>query len=112
MLRHSHIEHIFANVPGDLHLRFSWPLGGLRCYPLAFGMKIAELMPRLLRQCSEPKCPPDADGVQIFQSLTFNWDDDFDMCRDANLADCIIYLRGATSLRIPERWRPHLPTFI
>lgn len=74
-----------------------------------FGKRIADIMPRLLGECVEPSCPPGADGVDLFNSIHFDWDDKFSMCEDADIRPCVVYLRGLHGLRIPSSWRPHLP---
>ena len=79
----------------------------IRCYPLRFGMKIVEIFPRLLKDCKPVECPPDANGETIFESMEYG-----DMCPDADLRSCILYIRGSVRLQIPPSWRKHLPTHI
>ena len=79
----------------------------IRCYPLRFGMKIVEIFPRLLKDCKPVECPPDANGETIFESMEYG-----DMCPDADLRSCILYIRGSVRLQIPPSLRKHLPTHI
>lgn len=74
---------------------------------MRFGMKIAEIMPKLLRDCRRKEAPPEADGQVVFRNMSFD-----DMWDDAELKSCIVYLRGSRNLRIPEGWREILPTSI
>ena len=70
-------------------------------------MKIVEIFPRLLTDCKPVECPPDANGPTIFESMEYG-----DMCSDADLRTCILYIRGSYRLQIPSRWRQLLPTHI
>lgn len=68
-------------------------------------------MPRFLADCVVMQhCPNEQTGKDIFQSLDFLWDNDFEMCRDCNILEVIIYLRGGMSLNIPSDWRGLLPS--
>lgn len=85
-----------------------WPVAWeIRCYPLRFGMKIVEIFPRLLKDCKPVECPPDANGATIFESMEYG-----DMCSDADIRSCILYIRGSYSIQIPTSWRKLLPTHI
>ena len=70
-------------------------------------MKIVEIFPRLLKDCKPVECPPDANGATIFESMEYG-----DMCSDADIRTCILYIRGSYSLQIPPSWRKLLPTHI
>ena len=43
------------------------------------------------------------DPLECYKNT--EWDDYWD---DASIFDCICYLRGNHSLKIPAEWRPHL----
>ena len=64
-------------------------LDHMRCYPLLFGLKVADLMPYLLEDCQVPECPPEANGKEIFQSMKYD-----DLWEDASLSECCVYVRG------------------
>ena len=66
-------------------------------------------MPRLLEKCLQPSREACESGRDIFASLAFDLENDFEMCRDADLRESIFYLRGGKGLRIPAEWRPLLP---
>lgn len=66
-------------------------------------------MPRLLLKCQRLEGQPEHIGFDSWDTLSWPWGDDFQMCEDAEIRECIIYLRGARSLRIPLEWRARLP---
>ena len=47
----------------------------------------------------------DGEAKKLFLELEWT-----DMCEDASLVEVAHFLRGCTGLKIPEGWRPLLPT--
>ncbi|CAE7253079.1 unnamed protein product [Symbiodinium necroappetens] len=76
-------------------------------YPPQFGLRLVELHDQVLAtQRGTPELPKDLPtAVDTFSMMSFD-----DLWEDANMVECIRYIRGGTSLRIPENFRPLLPT--
>lgn len=87
----------------------SYRSSALRVYPEAFGRRVAELMPMLLRdrKGSDVKIsvPRNRTALELFQALSFS-----DLVEDGELIQVARYLRGSTRLCVPPAWRPVLPT--
>lgn len=68
-------------------------------------MRAAKLIPKLIAEPKPAKEMNHACAKNLFQQLPMGdcWD-------DAMLFDVAMYLRGSKSLKIPEDWRPVLPT--
>ena len=80
----------------------------LRRYPKAFGKRVAALMPKLLKHRKGIEVDSvfrNRSALDIFQEMSFG-----DMVEDGLLRKVACYLRGQKALRIPEVWRPLLPT--
>ena len=74
-------------------------------YPLRFGLRMLRLLPQLQKaKASMQPVPSDLDAKTVFASSTFA-----DLWSDAQMEDCIRYVRGNRSLAIPEEWRAMLP---
>lgn len=78
-----------------------------RHYPPQFGLRLVELHDQVLAsQKGTPQLPEEvSSAMDTFCSMAYD-----DMWEDACMSDCIRYIRGGTSLRIPEVFRPLLPT--
>ena len=81
-----------------------------RTYPLQFGQKITQLMPLLT---STAECRPvftaeiraKTNIKELFANMP--WDDAW---HDAGMPAVVQYLKGNRHLRIPEDWKPYLPS--
>ena len=72
---------------------------------MKFGLKMLRVLPRLRKGKAESSpAPEDVLAEDIFKSCTFE-----DVWDDAQLPQCLQYLKGNFSLQIPEAWRRHLP---
>ena len=77
----------------------------LRNYPVKFGLRLLRLRRRLLAARPERRqVPADVNPQEIFASATFG-----DLWLDAGMPECLMYLKGSTSLEIPSQWRELLP---
>ena len=79
----------------------------LRSYPLRFGMRLVEMMPRFLEDCCKPPMVPEADARTAFAGMSYT-----DMWEDAKVKESVFYIRASKSLRIPDGWRSLLPTVL
>ena len=72
-----------------------------RIYPMRFGWKTLELMPKLKsRGLGMPDLPESLPtGPEIFNSMS--WHDDMDWS-DAHLKPVLVYLKGNKSLDLPD----------
>lgn len=77
-----------------------------RQYTRQFGSKLLDLY-RFFQPNFYKKHPfrKHGDPFKLFQEATFE-----DRCEDAMLIPAIVYLKGCKGLRVPEAWRPLLPT--
>ncbi|CAE7484592.1 unnamed protein product [Symbiodinium sp. CCMP2592] len=76
-------------------------------YPPQFGLRLVELHDQVLAtKRGMPQLPEEvASAMDTFSQMDYD-----DLWEDANLVECVRYVRGGTSLRIPEAFRPLLPT--
>ena len=63
------------------------------------------MLPKLMEACqSVPEdLPEDFDARSTYTGLTFA-----DLWEDADMESVLVYLKGNTSLKIPQHWRPIL----
>ncbi|CAE7795332.1 unnamed protein product [Symbiodinium sp. CCMP2592] len=75
-------------------------------YPPRFGLRLVELHDQVLAtKQGAPVLPEDLPtAIDTFTMMTCD-----DMWDDAKMIECIRYIRGGTSLRIPEAFRDLLP---
>lgn len=83
-----------------------------RTYPLQFGLRFVRLIPALIASAWQSwRTPPlleeTLDAKHVFRDMTFD-----DLWEDTNLVETVIWLRGSKHLRIPDEWRPFLPSKI
>ena len=78
----------------------------LRHYPPKFGMHVAALIPELKDGMANFQ-PADcvSSAKEVFASTEF-----MDLWQESRMVEVLQYLKGNTALRIPEDWRPLLPT--
>ena len=55
----------------------------------------------------ESECP---DGPTIFKEMAFDHEPSF--WDDARLKTLVVYLKGNTNLKLPEKWRQVIPSHI
>ena len=82
-----------------------------RSYPVAFGLKVQRMLPKLLAKCSGPPALPFERHVlapAMFQQMDFGPD----TWSEAKLMECCVYMRGSKHLVVPERWKSAFPTHI
>ena len=73
---------------------------------MKFAWKMLSMLPQLRKgKQAAPAVPADVSAKEIFLSASFR-----DCWADAKMDACIHYIRGNRSLRIPDDWRPLLPT--
>ena len=83
-----------------------WP----RVYPVRFGLHAVQLMPQLKTQGRGlPSVPDVPDGPEIFQRMA--WESDVDWTA-AHLTPLLVYLKGNSSLNLPEKWQAVFPRHI
>ena len=85
-----------------------WP--ALRSYPVAFGLHVQRILPKLIQGTSaKPQLPIEPDGgwdvPKLFQTMQFNLND----WEEAKLIECCTYLRGSKALKVPEKWKRVFP---
>ena len=83
-----------------------------RSYPIAFGLRVQRILPKLLKKKSTaPRLPTEpAEGWNapaMFQRLDFE-----DSWEEAKLMESCIYLRGSVHLKVPARWKKAFPTHV
>jgi len=63
------------------------------------------ILPSLQKSCQKafPPMPADVDTLAMYRAISFE-----DLWEDAEVPQCIEYLRGNKSLQIPAEWKPHL----
>ena len=86
--------------------------GGMqpRSYPIAFGLKVQKILPKLVSSnngCFKvPPAPPGGWNVPLlFQRMNFgrdNWS-------EARLLEACRYVRGCKNLEVPHRWKRVFP---
>ena len=77
----------------------------LRNYPTKFALRMLRLRHRLYKAKSPLQQPPDGlDARELFSSAVFE-----DVWADAQMPECLAYIKGNTSLAIPTEWRDLLP---
>ena len=84
----------------------------LRTYPSQFGWHTVKYMPKFkTRGEGRPAIPEDSvcDGPELFREMS--WETDLDWGA-ARLTSAIVYLRGSSALRLPQRWRDVFPTHL
>ena len=84
----------------------------LRIYPVRFGHKTLELMPKLKsRGEGMPELPQEdtLDGPKIFNDMSWNDEMNWDHAR---LKPLVVYLRGNSSLQLPPEWKAVFPKHI
>ena len=69
---------------------------------MAFGLRFLRLLPKLKKSCKPPMedLPADYDPREDYRSLKFA-----DTWSDAEMESVLEYLKGNSSLRIPDHWR-------
>ncbi len=87
-----------------------WP--ALRSYPVAFGLHVQRILPKLIKGTSaKPQLPIEPDGgwdvPKLFQTMQFNLND----WEEAKLIECCTYLRGSKALKVPEKWKRVFPNY-
>ena len=72
---------------------------------MGFGLRFLRMLPKLMEACqSVPEdLPDDFDARSTYTGLTFA-----DLWEDADMESVLVYLKGNTSLKIPQHWRPIL----
>jgi hypothetical protein len=84
----------------------------MRSYPIAFGLRIMQYLPKL--RSGSTGCPPldgqdgKPDAISMFRAMPMgpdNWS-------EASLLDVVKYLRGSIHLRLPQEWKDAFPTSI
>ena len=91
---------------------FLFHLFSPRIYPVRFGWKTVSLMPKLKsRGRGMPVLKPEEpiDGPEVFRSM--EWEDQA-FWEDARFKSILVYLRGNTSLQLPEKWKEVFPKHI
>ena len=53
---------------------------------------------------AQPSPPPNLDPHAMFESMSFD-----DVWADADMPECLQYLKGNTALNIPSAWRALIP---
>ena len=80
-----------------------------RVYSFPFCHRLMCIIPAMINSakeyCRQQNLPDRANAKQMFRDLDFD-----DLFEDAGMVDLIFYLRGNRHLKIPEEWRPYLPT--
>ena len=101
------------HIPSCLHpyQTASSPIVQPRVYPMRFGWKAVEPMPKLKSKGQgQPKLPEVVpDGPQTFNMMSWNSDVDWS---DARLKPVIVYLKGNRSLNLPDAWKAVFPSRI
>lgn len=76
-----------------------------RHYPYRFGLRVLRILPQLQADgCKAfPPMPETFDPLEWYKTQMFD-----DHWGDANIAECIWYIKGNKYLNIPFEWKPHL----
>ena len=80
-----------------------------RTYPEQFGWHTVKNMPKFKTRgegCPKLANQEALDGPQAFAEMS--WDHDLDWS-DARLLPVIVYLKGGTALKLPEKWKAVFP---
>ena len=83
----------------------------VRKYTRKFSSKLVELLPALkhdaLLDMNFENKPEGMTGVEIFSQMSYD-----DLWEDAKIVEVCLKLRASKSLRIPSKWRQHLPSHL
>jgi hypothetical protein len=75
-----------------------------RSYPIAFGLRVQRLLPRLCKGGSgRPILGPDLDAPRLFAQMA---EEDW---AEADVMASVKYIRGSKTLNVPERWKSIFP---
>lgn len=82
-----------------------------RVYPVRFGWKTVELMPKLKsRGQGRPVLPETLpSGPEIFNAMSWHTEKDWS---DARLKPVLVYLKGNRSLNLPDSWKAVFPRHV
>ena len=111
-----HQESFFADLRACRSMQKVFPCTNskmCRSYPVAFGLKVQRILPKLLAKCSGPSPLPSEpanshEAPAMFQQMDFGPD----TWSEAKLMECCVYMRGSKHLAVPERWKSAFPTHI
>lgn len=86
---------------GNKHLK------GTQTYPLPFGLKVVQLMPRIMSSAVGFSVSGENSIDVLAEFASMPWGD---LWPEAKLLDACIYLRGSIHLATSARWKAVFPT--
>ena len=80
-----------------------------RIYPFRWAARFQRIVPALMATAVRPNVQPHEmngkDIKEMFAAMQFT-----DVWDDADMRSVLVYLKGNVHLKIPDAWRPYLPT--